>query len=73
MSYLKRYFEKVPETERESAAIAYLASLDHLQKENPEVAFGIVKELQDQRTHLKLIASEKKNVPKKPEDTGEDK
>ena len=58
MSYLKRYFEKVPETDRESAAIAYLATLDHLQKENPEVAFGIVKELRDQRTHLKLIASE---------------
>jgi len=58
MSYLSRYFEKTSEAERDSAAIAYLAALDHIQKENPEVAFGIVKELQDQRTHLKLIASE---------------
>lgn len=54
----KSLFEKTSEVERDSAAIAYLAALDHIQKENPEVAFGIVKELQDQRTHLKLIASE---------------
>ena len=58
MSYLARYFEKTVEGERDSAAIAYLAALDHIQKENPEIAFGVIKELQDQRTHLKLIASE---------------
>lgn len=58
MSYLKRYFEKTCDSDRDSAAIAYLAALDHIQKENPEISFGIVKELHDQRTHLKLIASE---------------
>ncbi|MCB1106932.1 MAG: glycine hydroxymethyltransferase [Chlamydiia bacterium] len=58
MPYLSNYFEKVPEEERDSAAIAYLAALDHLTKENPEIAQGIIKELRDQRTHMKLIASE---------------
>lgn len=38
--------------------IAYLAALDHLQKTAPSIAKNIIKELQDQRTHLKLIASE---------------
>ena len=58
MSYLNRYLSKTSESERDSAAIAYLAALDHIQKENPEVAFGIVNELHDQRRRLKLIASE---------------
>lgn len=58
MSFLKRYFEKVPEDERDVAAIAYFASLDHIRKNNPEVAQGVVKELKDQRETLKLIASE---------------
>lgn len=58
MSFLSRYLEKIPEEERSSAAIAYLASLDHIGKENPEVVTAIVKELKDQRSYLKLIASE---------------
>ena len=58
MSYLSRYFEKVRENERNSAAIAYLASLDHLSETNPQVVQMIVKELRDQRAFLKLIASE---------------
>ncbi|NRA89752.1 MAG: glycine hydroxymethyltransferase, partial [Simkaniaceae bacterium] len=57
MSYLNRYLSKTSESERDSAAIAYLAALDHIQKENPEVAFGIVNELHDQRRRLKLFAS----------------
>jgi glycine hydroxymethyltransferase len=56
--YLEKYFQKVPASERKSAAVAYLASLDHLQEDNPIIAEAIVKELKDQRTHLKLIASE---------------
>jgi len=50
--------EKTPDRERNSAAIAYLAALDHLQAENPEIVRAIVKELKDQRTYLKMIASE---------------
>ena len=38
--------------------IAYLASLVSLEEEAPEVADSIVRELKDQRSNLKLIASE---------------
>lgn len=58
MHYLKKYFEKVPESKRTSSAIAYMASLDAVTKEFPLVAEKIVQELKDQRSHLKLIASE---------------
>lgn len=56
-SYLKNYLQKYPESSN-SAVIAYLASLDHLRAVSPDVASHIVKELKDQRSHLKLIASE---------------
>ncbi len=55
---LRNYLKKIPESEQSSAAIAYLASLDHLMALHPEVAKSIIAELIDQRTHLKLIASE---------------
>lgn len=58
MTYLKNYFNQVPEAKRTSAAIAYMASLDAIAVHSPEVSQVIVKELQDQRSHLKLIASE---------------
>ena len=58
MAYLKNYFTKVPENERTPAAIAYMAALDAIGADSPEIAEAIVKELKDQRTHLKLIASE---------------
>lgn len=58
MSYLKKYFVNVPENKRTSAAIAYMASLDAIEASSPEIAASIVKELKDQRSHLKLIASE---------------
>jgi glycine hydroxymethyltransferase len=38
--------------------VAYLASLDEIDKVNPQITAAIVQELKDQRTHLKLIASE---------------
>lgn len=57
-SYLKKYLQHVPEAKQESAAIAYMAALDAVGASFPEVAAGIVKELADQRSHLKLIASE---------------
>ena len=58
MSYLKNYFEKVPEVDRKSEVIAYLAAIDAVAERSPVIAQAIVQELQDQRSHLKLIASE---------------
>lgn len=58
MSYLKKYFSEVPEKNRTSSAIAYMASLDAVHASSPLIADCIVKELKDQRSHLKLIASE---------------
>lgn len=58
MSYLENYFSKVPEGKRTKAAIAYMASLDAIHAELPLVSDKIVQELKDQRSHLKLIASE---------------
>lgn len=58
MSYLKKYFSKIPEEKRSSAAIAYLAALDHIHTESPAVVQAIIQELKDQRSYMKLIASE---------------
>ncbi len=58
MTNLKKYLNKVPEDQRSSAAIAYLAALDHIQTESPAVSKAILQELKDQRSHLKMIASE---------------
>lgn len=58
MSLLKNYFKKVEEKDRSSAVIAYLAALDHIQKSSKVIADSILQELKDQRSYLKLIASE---------------
>ena len=58
MSLLQNYLKKIPEGERKSAVIAYLAALDHIATQSPKVVGAILQELKDQRTHLKLIASE---------------
>ena len=58
MSYLQKYFHNVDEKKRSSAALAFVAGLDAIQNSFPEIAEAIVQELQDQRTHLKMIASE---------------
>jgi len=58
MSFLKKYFAKIEESKRTSAAIAYMAALDAVAESDPEIAGRIVQELQDQRSFLKLIASE---------------
>jgi glycine hydroxymethyltransferase len=55
---LEKYFHRVPENERTKSAIAFLAALDCIHAEYPLIADTIVKELKDQRSHLKLIASE---------------
>jgi glycine hydroxymethyltransferase len=58
MSYLQKYFEKIAEKERSSAAIAYIAALDVVADSYPLIAETIIQELKDQRKYLKLIASE---------------
>lgn len=57
MSLLKNYFSKNPKNQK-SEVIAYLASLDHIQSVAPHICDSILQELKDQRTNLKLIASE---------------
>lgn len=58
MSHLKKYLSTHTPDQQNSAAIAYLAALDHIETVSPQVAASIIQELQDERTHLKLIASE---------------
>lgn len=55
---LPRYLKNTEQENYDSAVVAYLAALDHLETASPEVYHSIVQELRDQRTHLKLIASE---------------
>lgn len=57
-SRLDSYLAKIPRERYNSAAIAYLAALDQIATVSPKVAAAIVQELKDERTHLKLIASE---------------
>lgn len=58
MSRLEKYLTKYPSEGRNKAAVAYLAALDHLEEVSPQVAKSILQELADERSHLKLIASE---------------
>lgn len=57
-SFLNSYFSKIEPDARRSDVIAFLASLDHLGSVAPKVTESIIKELESQRKHLKLIASE---------------
>lgn len=58
MERVSRYLDATPKEKRNAGIISYLAAIDHLESKSPEIAQSIVKELQDQRTTLKLIASE---------------
>ncbi len=58
MSRFKEYLAKTPHEEQDAATVAFLASLDHIEVTSPLVAQRVVKELADQRSHVKLIASE---------------
>lgn len=58
MSFLEKYFDQTPIEQRSKAAVAYLASLDAIHEADPEIASFILQELKDQRSYLKLIASE---------------
>jgi glycine hydroxymethyltransferase len=57
-SFVRNYLRRVPEEKQSLAAIASLAALDAVAEAMPEVGASILKELRDQRAHLKLIASE---------------
>lgn len=58
MKYLDGYLQTVKEGEKTAAAIAFMASLDAIEKKSPQIVQQILLELKDQRSHLKLIASE---------------
>jgi len=58
MSRIQHYLSKYPADKQSSAAIAYLAALDHIEKTAPDIASSILQELRDQRSYLKLIGSE---------------
>jgi len=58
VKFLNYYFSQTPANKRSSASIAYLASLDYLEQADSLVSQAIIQELLDQRSHLKLIASE---------------
>lgn len=55
---LDHYLAKTPSSQRSTAAIAYLASIDHISTSSPSIAERIIQELNDQRSYLKMIASE---------------
>jgi glycine hydroxymethyltransferase len=58
MELLKKYLAKTPQQNQKTAVIAYLAALDHISSNSPEITHCILQELKDQRSNLKLIASE---------------
>lgn len=54
---VKNYLQRVG-SDYDLGQLAYLANLDLVSKVYPEIASSVVNELENQRTHLKLIASE---------------
>lgn len=55
---LTAYLAATPADKLNNATVAYLANLTETARVSPGVATAIVQELADQRSHLKLIASE---------------
>lgn len=58
MALLENYLNDTPKEKQHKAVIAYLSSLDYIDTIAPHVSRSILQELKDQRSHLKLIASE---------------
>jgi len=58
VSRLQKFLATHPVDPSHAAAIAYLAALDHIETVAPTVTASILQELKDERSHLKLIASE---------------
>ncbi len=57
-SYLKNYLKDRSPADARSEAVSFYSSLDTVTAVNPLIAEAILKELADQRSNLKLIASE---------------
>src|SRR5215468_12659049 len=57
-TFLIRYLDSLNGNTPDSAAAAFYASLDQISTVSPTVAGSIIQELRDQRSNLKLIASE---------------
>ncbi len=57
-SALQTYLSAGAENVKNTAMVGFVANLEHVSKVSPQVAKSIVQELKDQRTNLKLIASE---------------
>ncbi len=57
-TFLIRYLNSLNGTTPNSAAAAFYASLDQISTVSPTIAGSIIQELRDQRSNLKLIASE---------------
>ncbi len=58
MGRLKKYLKETAVDQLNEPTVAYLAGLDQVEAVYPEIASSIIQELKDQRSHLKLIASE---------------
>ncbi|MFV0341170.1 MAG: glycine hydroxymethyltransferase [Parachlamydiaceae bacterium] len=58
MKRIQNYLSSTPQNQQSAAAIAYIASLDEIEKKNPKIVESIEQELKDQRSYLKMIASE---------------
>jgi len=57
-SIVSAYLEAVASHEVDPAALAYYASLDVVGRQSPAVAASVIRELNSQRSNIKLIASE---------------
>ena len=57
-SVLQKYLKETQTPNLDPGFIGYLSALDAVKQVSPETAASIVKELEDQRAYLKLIASE---------------
>lgn len=58
MARLQQYLKGKSADQIITPAVAYLAALDQIETVYPEIAASIIQELRDQRSHIKLIASE---------------
>src|SRR3990167_2546198 len=56
--YLENYFKKVKKEDFNLNAISFLSAIDSISKVSKNISDSIIQELKDQRSNLKLIASE---------------
>ena len=58
MEILKNYLDSTHGKELNHEMLTFVANIDQVARTSPEVARGIIRELVDQRSYIKLIASE---------------